>query len=1306
MKPRYKKVLAVSISILALLIAAAAFLIPKLIDPNRYNTLIVSKLEEALGGKVTLGHIRWSIAEDIRVEVDGFLAIGATAFPIDFEIPHLSAEVSIIPLFSKKVIIEELFLNEPIVTVRVDNGSRVDTGDGIPGTTEIEGSGAERQVPAADLAEETLSAAGGEKASDFDLPVEIFIKKLYFKGGRFTLEDVWTSPGQKIAHNFRDVFMEGVDVLSRKMAFKVSMIDEADPGLGPIKASGTFSGLTKAFGLENPKLIIEGSLPFLGVDVVKPYLTDGPMAAALDGSLSLEINCEYDFGDCLNIVGTLDLTSVSYTDTAMWEGPLPSTETKITYNVGFDHDDLAVKQFGIMMGSLSLSGQALVEDWRTEPVLKRAALGGALPLKEIIPLVPWVKLAEKWDVLRVLLERGGRVTIEKATLSEMSLDKGFDFESALSGLRLTARVSGLSLRLLEDLPAFEDVGGSIELENSVFSIREISGQMGKVQLPQISADITDLSGQPEISAHLKGPLMLGDIADESMLAAFKKSGVEKIQGTAEMDLVLQLDSTHPEDFRLDGTVKLRDFNLETSHFPALLEGLNADVAFAQKAVEIKCSSNVRLPAAEGSTGGNFTVELNGRVINWYREPAVTLRRMRTSEIKLPWLMPIVPWDALGKSTEIVREILLAGGGVVIENLTFSKLDFSKPAEDPGSLFQDMEGAVRFDDVALPTAVDWLPGFGKITGRAKLEKGVLTASRVSLKTGLLSLPDVDFRATRLTGLPKLSVQAKGPLRLERGGKAMDDLLMQYGLRTLSVDAHTDLIGHMDLANPDGWDLSGTFILNRISAETYPEGIVLDDLRGKVSLKRKMGLDVTIEEFSGLVDQAPFRVDGQLSKVGTPQMLIDVEGKAEQLDLGNVAALMGPLKARNLTGTLDMDIDIYLPCADPRQTRLKGVAKLTGFGISLADQGITIKSGNSELALAGDLIQFRDTTFLANDQEIRLSGQVKNPVEPEIIIHVKSPDLDLNRLIARQRGESTSQEEDGGEEASQAKKAHEEGLVDLDRNMKMQVHVEVSQGRYGTQEFRNLHGKADYEKGLFKSFDMGMDIAEGEIFAAGTADFRDPAQIGFTLDPDIKNVKLELITSLLGTDKTPANGPLTLSGHLKGQCGSMTALFASLRGDLEWDMGSGRLTAMGPIGSTLAKTLSFISINVVQVRKMMKDLRGEGMSFHEITGTVSFDSGTATVEGLLFDSKALDFFSSGTVDLVNQQLDMASEVRIFKTLDKALDRVPLVGKASSRLTNIYLTIKGPWTDPKIQIVPGRTFTEPVKEILKTPKKMMGR
>ena len=61
MKPTTRKKLAVLLGVLVLLGIIISVLLPSLIDPDQYHDRIVSQLEKAVGGKVSLGHVTWGI---------------------------------------------------------------------------------------------------------------------------------------------------------------------------------------------------------------------------------------------------------------------------------------------------------------------------------------------------------------------------------------------------------------------------------------------------------------------------------------------------------------------------------------------------------------------------------------------------------------------------------------------------------------------------------------------------------------------------------------------------------------------------------------------------------------------------------------------------------------------------------------------------------------------------------------------------------------------------------------------------------------------------------------------------------------------------------------------------------------------------------------------------------------------------------------------------------------------------------------------------------------------------------------------
>jgi uncharacterized protein YhdP len=1282
MKASVWKKIGIVLVVLAVLIIAAVLVIPKLIDPNRYSGFIASQIEKAVGGKVNLGHITWGITHAIWLKADGFSIMGASAFPGDVKLTRIYAKVSIHPLLAKTIAVKELLLEGPAATVRLHP----------------------TKVPPKSTAGDDTTPSVGESLAGFPLPVKILIEKLAVQNGRITVEDSLTLPGQKVVHAFTDVEIEATNMSpGQEMGFQLTLRDEAKPGLGLLKAQGTFSGLTEALTLENPKLKLKADLSSLDMDAIKPYLRNGPLAQRLGGSVSLQLNYDGDFGTHLQADGLMDLTQFTYTDPSLWGKALPGAETKITYQVTLDPDLLTVEKIEVSLGNLTLSGQALVEGWRTEPVIKNVLLSADLPLAELIPLVPWGQLGKEAGTIRGVLERGGKATIEKASLPEIIPAKlTATPEALLPQIAATVRVSGLSAQPLPQLPDVEDITATLRLRKGTIKVEGLTARVGPASLPQITAEITDLLEKPEVAAHLHGQLKVSEITDEKTIKLLRERGIEKLAGTAELDLALHLETARPEHFSLQGNVGLRNFQLGTSLAPASLEGLNADIAMTPDAADISSlSTTVVVPAVENAPGGRFTVELNGKVDNWRDQPTVTLHSLRTSPVSLPALVPIVPWDKLGDSAQRIKEILLAGGTVSIEDLAFSKLDPKNLPRHPESLVSRIKGALSFADIAVRPSPT-LPRLEGLTGRVNLEKGVLSASDVQARMGPLTLPTIGLRVTHLTDHPKVSAQVKGPLRIKGAGHTdLEKLLMEYGLKSLSGTADIDLTVQFDQARPKQWAASGSVVLDGIRAETHPTDVLLEDLRGRMTLSRKKTMDITVENFAARVNGAPIRLEGRLSGGETPQMVVDAKVQTQELDLAHVAALLPALGKLELGGKLDMNLNVHFPYAHPMKTRLQGRVKTRGVGLRLAAQGVTVKDGDTELQLVRDTVKIKGMTLRVNDQKVALTGLLTNPMEPNLRLHVKSPNLNVDRLLASIQEEKRSSKKGSGTKAKTPSKdkADKAEIPPLARNLTARLQVEAEQGQYQGQKFQDLRLIAHYERGVLKSYDFDVRIAGGRVRARGSADLRDLERVHFAVEPAISKVHLESIAPLLGTGKPPLEGPLTMTGQVRGRTGSSQDLLGSLRGNLDCEIGRGRLTNnIGRAGNLLVKILSIKDVLGVLSRRLIDDLTSKGMPFEHIETAVSFEGGSMNVSKLHFRSDALGINAQGTVDLVNQQLNMDVDLEPLATVDEVLGIVPMVVKGLQSETMLYLHLHGSLKDPKVGIMPAKRLTEGGKEEIK--------
>jgi hypothetical protein len=672
--------------------------------------------------------------------------------------------------------------------------------------------------------------------------VEILIEELKIDEGRIRLSDSLTLPGQKTVYNLADILIQATNLAPGKViGFQLALRDEAKPGLGSVRGQGTFTGFTEALTVENPELNLKVTLTDLNVDTLKPYLKNKSLAQRLGGSISLDMNYKGDFGENLSAEGQLDLSHFTYTDTSLWKKALPGAATKITYQITLEPTQMKVEKLNVALGNISLSAEALLQDWQNEPIIKDGVLSSELPLTELIPLVPWRKLGEEAKVIRQSLAGGGKVVVDKVALPELPL------------------------------------------------------------------------------AHL------------------------------------------PEKWK--------------------------------------------------------------------------------------------------------------------------------------TLLSSAEGSIRLSDISVGLSPK-LPKLEDITGTLQLEKGVLTATKVQARMGPLTLPVLQARATNLAGKPKVSAAAKGPMRLEGTSDAgVEKLLRQYGLKSLSGSGEIDLRADYDQAKPRQWYANGSLVLKGVKAVSHPAGVRLDDLQGRVTVKRKKTMEITVQDLTARVNQSPIQLEGKLSGGGTPRFVVDGKARTERLDLKQLSGLFAPLKELELAGILDMNIDVYYPHADPGKSKFSGTVKTRGIGFRLAAQDLTITEGDGDIELAGNTVIVKDMTLKANDQMMRLSGQVTNFREPTARLQAKSPNLNVDRLLVPAKSTGTASkpsskppaEKEGtpkpGEPAKTVEPAKKKGgkkeLPPLLRKLTAQLQAEADRGQYRGQKFQDLTLNAYYERGVLKSHEFDVLIGGGRI-----------------------------------------------------------------------------------------------------------------------------------------------------------------------------------------------------------------------------------
>ena len=119
----------------------------------------------------------------------------------------------------------------------------------------------------------------------------------------------------------------------------------------------------------------------------------------------------------------------------------------------------------------------------------------------------------------------------------------------------------------------------------------------------------------------------------------------------------------------------------------------------------------------------------------------------------------------------------------------------------------------------------------------------------------------------------------------------------------------------------------------------------------------------------------------------------------------------------------------------------------------------------------------------------------------------------------------------------------------------------------------------------------------------------------------------------------------------------------------------------MGTLFAKIFSMTSLQSIFSGRMLQDLSGQGISFNSIAAQTSITKGTLNITSA-FKSSAMNMNTQGTIDLVTERINTTSLLQPLATVNKALQFVPILGKAAGDLIKIRIDVEGPLDNPKIQ------------------------
>jgi hypothetical protein len=180
----------------------------------------------------------------------------------------------------------------------------------------------------------------------------------------------------------------------------------------------------------------------------------------------------------------------------------------------------------------------------------------------------------------------------------------------------------------------------------------------------------------------------------------------------------------------------------------------------------------------------------------------------------------------------------------------------------------------------------------------------------------------------------------------------------------------------------------------------------------------------------------------------------------------------------------------------------------------------------------------------------------------------------------------------------------------------------------------------------------------------------------LVPTAVDQNLATAAACLSGQKEMATGAYNLNGEVlsKGQPEAFGRLFS---GDLAFSAQNGRIYRFG----LLAKILSILNVTEIY-RGEVPDLTGQGFAYRSMTAKAAFKGDKLIMQECSLDGVSMGIACEGDIDLMKKEMDLVVLVAPFKTVDRIVDIIPVIGHVlGGKLISIPFRAKGALQDPDV-------------------------
>lgn len=361
----------------------------------------------------------------------------------------------------------------------------------------------------------------------------------------------------------------------------------------------------------------------------------------------------------------------------------------------------------------------------------------------------------------------------------------------------------------------------------------------------------------------------------------------------------------------------------------------------------------------------------------------------------------------------------------------------------------------------------------------------------------------------------------------------------------------------------------------------------------------------------------------------------------------------------------------------------------LGLKSPKGAVRIQKLQGNLTFHDHTLRIRSLSGKVNNSALSLKGTVEELRAPRADLAVTASFLDVADVLLLA----------GLEHAGKAK--------GTSSPLSLKATITAEAGKYDNLSFRKLNTVAQYEDRILYLQPLEFAAFGGKVSGRVRADFGSNGQPRYQTNIKADNVSAEQLVQALNLrlQDELITGTLALQADVTAKGESIADLKKTLLGNIKLHLESGALRRY----SVLSKIFSIL--NVSQLLKFkLPDMVSGGMPYNEINATLSVRDGVLSSSDLFIDSDAMNISAIGKIDLVREELDITVGVQPLQTVDKVVNRIPIVGwiltGKNKNFITTYFEAKGKWSDPAVTAIPVKSLGRGVFDIFKRVFQLPGR